>query len=158
MRIAKREVSSLAEDLFYEYGEGKCEQEIYLPDDAIEKISNLIERPEIYPVYNNGYAVPQVGECVLVNEKACPSFTHEHGGRHHKEHSRRYFGEVTEIHPHIIVLKTHRGMVSERILDFKVGILKYAKLKRFPDRLENISYDDRLLGKFIQSFESLLEQ
>ncbi len=160
MQVTDRANSNLAEDWLFEYTDGEHLEDSPEFLEAVKKITNLIERPEVYPVYNDGNAIPQVGEYVLVNEKECQSFTREHGGRYRNDYkfSRRYFGEVMAIHPHVIVLKTHRGMVSERILDFKVGILRYAKLKKVPDRPEEISYDERLLKTFIKSFESLLEE
>lgn len=157
MRVSRKTNTSLAEEL-YEYTGGEYMEPSPEFLDTVSQISRLIERPEVYPVYNDGKTIPQVGECVLINEKAGQSFSHEHGGRYHNECCRRYFGEVAEIHPHVIVFKTDRGMVSERILDFKVGIIKYAKLKRIPDRPENISYDQKLLGSFINSFENLLDE
>lgn len=126
-----------------------------------QQIAVLIERPEIYPVgpYKNKNIVPQVGECILLNDE-CRSFTHEHGGRYRNEHrnNARYFGEVMEVYPHIIVLKTSRGLVSERVMDFKVGLLKYVKLKKVPENPEKISYDERQLDTFIKSFEVLLDE
>lgn len=123
------------------------------------QIIKLIERPEIYPVGSYKNVVPQVGECILLNDE-CQSFTREHGGRCHRiqyRNNERYFGEVVEIYPHIIVLKTSRGLVSERIMDFKVGLLKYVKLKKVPESPEKISYDERRIETFVKSFEALLD-
>ena len=157
MRVRENAISNLAED-FYEETDGYISEEESKESKVVREISKLIEGPEIFPVYNGRNTVPQVGECVLINEKECASFSREHGGRYRNENSRRYFGEVVQIHPHIVVLKTDRGMISERIADFKVGIVKYAKLKQFPERPEMLSYNDRFLGTFIKSFESLLEE
>lgn len=150
-------MSALEKSLSGFVGEVSKDSETY---DTVQKISKFIERPEIYPVRTRKNTVPKVGELVLINERDGVCFSREHGGRYRNEYmnSRRYFGEVVQVYPHIVVMRTPRGIVSERVWDFKLGILRYAKLKKFPESLKTMSYDERLLGTFIKAFESLLEQ
>lgn len=101
------------------------------------------------------HPVPKVGEFLLINECAA-QYSRIHGGRYNIGYYRRYFGRVVEVYPHIIVLDSGNRMTSERVDDFKVGLVRYVRLKRLPESPEKISYDEKLLSRFIHSFENLL--
>ena len=121
---------------------------------VIRTISELFDDSVKRPVPLRGKRLPQVGEYLLINERETPLFSRIHGGRYSCEHCRRHFGRVIEVHPHIIVLESNGSITSEMVSDFNVGLIKFVRLKRLPER--PISYDEKLLSTFVKSFENLL--
>lgn len=102
--------------------------------------------------------VPHIGECILINE-TCREYSRIHGGRYDVEYKRRYFGQVAEVYPHIVLLRKPNGTyVSEKRSDFEVGLLRYISLKSLPENENEISYEEKDVESFAILFAKLLRE
>lgn len=103
-----------------------------------------------------GFRIPCVGDCLLINERKSMD-SRIHGGRYCAETLRRYFGRVEEIHPHVVTFRTSGGFyVSEKVTDFRIGLIQYVRLKELPEQSERISYEEKRLDSFTKNFQELL--
>lgn len=102
------------------------------------------------------YPVPHEGDVLLINETKRYAFNRDKGGRYYYDHPRRYFGIVREVHPHILLIETSSGNLTELINDFVVGILQYKKLAKMPEKPETFTYEELDIVRFADTFEELL--
>lgn len=102
------------------------------------------------------YRIPRIGDCLLLNERRSMD-SRIHGGRYGTESLRRYFGRVEEVHPHVVTFRTSGGFcISEKVTDFRIGLIQYVRLKELPKQPELISYEEKKLDSFAKNFQELL--